>query len=330
MVEALIADLADVPGWRVVTTWDARLEPPRFRGRQIDYRLVASPDEERDAFREFAGRCDGTFVIAPEFQGILLARYRLVQEAGGRWLGCSPEAIALCSDKLRLAAHLHACGVRAIPTCPLPIDSRGRAQLPQPAAASGSFEYPLVIKPRDGAGSQQTRLVATEGEFQQACREFAAPEVRNTAIVQPFVPGRAVSVVALLPALPLTTHHSPGPHVFPVAEQRLSDDGRFQYLGGRVRCPPPHPEQSAIEAVVHETCRTVPGLAGYVGFDMILPEDNPDVPVLVEINPRLTTSYLGYRRLCRALAARIVAGPDPGPLEWAHGDVCFCADGTAG
>jgi predicted ATP-grasp superfamily ATP-dependent carboligase len=39
----------------------------------------------------------------------------------------------------------------------------------------------------------------------------------------------------------------------------------------------------------------IPGLAGYVGIDLLLPDGGD--PLIVEINPRLTTSYVGYRRI---------------------------------
>ena len=323
MVEALICDLADVPGWRVVTTWDARLKPPRFSGRTVDCHVVRTPGEERTAFREFAAACDATLVIAPEFQSILTERCRLVQEAGGRWIGCAAAAIALCADKLRLAAHLSESGVRTIPTWPLPIAPGGRSELPDAPAGSGALAYPLVIKPRDGAGSQQTWLAANETEFQQACRGFRQSEFRETAIVQPFVRGRAFSVAAVISG-------AEPPEILPLAEQHLSGDGRFHYLGGRVCFPPPPGEQAAAEAVVREACRAVPGLAGYVGFDLIVPDDNSAAPILVEINPRLTTSYLGYRQLIRGLARRIVAGLASEPLEQVRGELSFRADGTAG
>ncbi|MCH7688058.1 MAG: ATP-grasp domain-containing protein [Planctomycetes bacterium] len=48
---------------------------------------------------------------------------------------------------------------------------------------------------------------------------------------------------------------------------------------------------------MRQACECIEGLNGYVGFDLILQKTNKDQPVIVEINPRLTTSYLGYREL---------------------------------
>ena len=48
----------------------------------------------------------------------------------------------------------------------------------------------------------------------------------------------------------------------------------------------------------------IPGLAGYVGVDFVL---TPAGPVVLEVNPRLTSSYCGLSRaLGRNVAAEIL------------------------
>ncbi len=71
---------------------------------------------------------------------------------------------------------------------------------------------------------------------------------------------------------------------------------------------------------------SVPGLRGWVGVDLVLPDDGP--PVVVEINPRLTTSYLGYRRLTGTnLAERWLRGAANGTIAWGRRRVDFRPDG---
>jgi len=52
-------------------------------------------------------------------------------------------------------------------------------------------------------------------------------------------------------------------------------------------------QQLALRAV-----GVVAGLFGYVGVDVVLGASN-DADRVIEINPRLTTSYVGLRRLAR-------------------------------
>ena len=42
-----------------------------------------------------------------------------------------------------------------------------------------------------------------------------------------------------------------------------------------------------------QVCRAIPGLWGYVGVDLVMTDRGP---VVLEVNPRLTTSYAGIRR----------------------------------
>jgi predicted ATP-grasp superfamily ATP-dependent carboligase len=68
-----------------------------------------------------------------------------------------------------------------------------------------------------------------------------------------------------------------------------------------------------------------------VGFDILLPDRTPLAPVLVEINPRLTTAYTGYRRLTPDNLAAWVTGFSAGAsnLKWdLEQAVSFQPDGS--
>jgi predicted ATP-grasp superfamily ATP-dependent carboligase len=72
----------------------------------------------------------------------------------------------------------------------------------------------------------------------------------------------------------------------------------------------------------------VPGLSGYVGVDLVLGETD----VAIEINPRLTTSYVGYRALARfnlaqALLARFGLASFPTEVTWETDEISFSAAG---
>jgi predicted ATP-grasp superfamily ATP-dependent carboligase len=79
--------------------------------------------------------------------------------------------------------------------------------------------------------------------------------------------------------------------------------------------------------------RAVPGLLGYVGVDVVLGEAaDGGGDAVIEINPRLTTSYVGLRRLARFNLAEavlaVVAGKALPGLDWRKGPIRFLADGT--
>ena len=136
----------------------------------------------------------------------------IVEMAGGRLLGPSPGLIALAAEKQRTAEHLAAAGV------PVALgEAVDSDNLLTRAAAIG---YPVVFK-RDGAGSKDLRLSPT------AMLRKVSNDVYQARPLGKFYPGIAASVAALC--------GPSGMFPLPACRQRLSDDGRFRYLGGS--CP---------------------------------------------------------------------------------------------
>jgi predicted ATP-grasp superfamily ATP-dependent carboligase len=267
---------------------------------------------EEIAFRRLAARAEYTLVIAPEFEDLLLTRCRWVLEAGGRLLGPGPDAVWLTGDKLALAGHLRRRGI------PTPSTAEAAS-----AGAVPSVTFPAVCKPRFGAGAQATFLVRTAEELPECLARARQEAAGWEMVLQPYLPGRAASVAVLA--------GPGGVQTLLPAEQHLSGDGRFRYLGGALPLPPelcPRARQLAAAAVT-----AVPGLRGYVGVDLIL-DDAADGSRdgVIEINPRLTTSYVGLRRLARfnltAALLAAVRGQALADLTWQPGGVRFRADGS--
>ena len=300
MLLAVCDDFSRISGCEVVTTWDNRLG--KFPLDNVVAHAVSNPDHERQFFRQLTADCDATMVIAPEFNGILAERCRIANrrfvdpsEHGpatkdvNKYLGCGVNAIELFSDKLKTARFLQHNQIPTIETSRF-----------DPRADEPLFSFPVVVKPRHGAGSLQTFLIEDRKQFDQL-RAIAAETDSLPAIQQPYVSGQAVSIAVLVSDNPRRFD------VFPVAEQRFGSNREFNYLGGRIPARIDAETKCAIEQVVLIACECSSELFGYVGFDLIIPHSKPRSPLVVDVNPRLTTSYLGYRALTnRNLAERIL------------------------
>lgn len=308
MLAALVEDVAKIPGHQVVTTWDARLGSCPLRNCEV--RLVNSAVDELNQFRELIRDSDAVWVIAPETNGELLKRalqFRLVNDTEApqspprRFLGASDRAILLTSDKLPLATWLRE---RSLPTPEtLPFNPADRA-------TETHWTGPTIIKRRDGAGSQDMFLVRDGFDLWNARHELGRLHEPETFIQQPFIAGTALSVTLLI------ADDGSVLEVFPVAEQHLTDDGHFKYHGGRIPADIPPESARAVQQLAERACLVIPGLTGYVGCDIVLPDHHPNEPVLIEINPRLTSSYLGYRHLTDDnIPARLLVADRP-PLRW--------------
>jgi predicted ATP-grasp superfamily ATP-dependent carboligase len=308
MLAAVLEDLGRVPGVETVTLLEERCRttppgPPPCR---------IHPRHEEAAFRDLARSADAALVIAPECDDILTTRCRWLEEVGCRLLGSSSAAVALAGDKLALAHHLGQAGLPT-PAC----------QLWTPRLALPDDPYPVVWKPRHGAGSQATFLVSTADELAGCAPRARSEGWQGEAIVQPFVPGLAASVAFLT--------GSGHPIALPPAAQHLSADGRFHYVGGVVPLKSHLADRAA--RLAQRALATLAGLRGYVGVDLVLgdPADGSRDWV-IEINPRLTTSYIGLRALaCTNLAQAMLQAATGRPVDalaWRSGPVQFRADGT--
>ena len=301
MARSVAADFASA-GIKVRCLLDARL--PDFGVGQIE--RIGSADEERRAFMRRAASADWTVVIAPEFAGNLLRRSQWVLEAGGHLLSPGPAVVSLASDKQKTADHLQRHGIQV----PQGVVIKG-------APCIGSVPanlFPVVIKPLDGCGSQGVQKV-------QDASQLRAILDGTPQRLERFVPGLAASVAVLC-----------GPELLialPACEQRLSSAGHFAYVGGRT--PLPEPVALRARKLALRALRSFPNPFGYVGVDLILGTDpNGRDDFVIEVNPRLTTSYVGLRALCRSnlAAAMLAVALDQEPaLCWHDGVVEFSADG---
>jgi predicted ATP-grasp superfamily ATP-dependent carboligase len=298
MLAAVLEDFSRCRDVQVFTLLKERLDVGSHPPENVRVRAARSGEEE-DAFRELARAADWSLVIAPEFDDLLAERCRWVEEVGGRLLGPSAAAVRATGDKLRLARQLLDLGI-ATPRCCL---------LPEVAVS-----FPAVCKPRQGAGSQATFLVRDERELSKCLDRARAEGWRGEMILQPFVPGTPVSVAFLL--------GGDEGIALPPATQELTNDGRFRYRGGRVPIAPELARRA--QELGERAVRAVVGLRGYVGVDLVLGEA---ADAVIEINPRLTTSYVGLRALADFnLAEAILAAATGGVLplmRWKARTVSF-------
>ncbi len=306
MLSALLEDLARCSEVEIVTLLDSRR---KFAAESWPAGIVVrfpEPETEERTFRALAAGADFSLIIAPEFDGILERRCRWIEEEGGRLLGPSTDAIRLTADKVTMACHWMTHG---IPT-PIVLES------------PSSFAYPLVAKPRYGAGSQATFLLHNDEELARAVLQAKAEEWSGPLILQAYCPGLAVSV-----AFVAGDGHR---HSLPAVEQRQSGDGRFRFLGGRL--PLPEDLDRRARRLAERAVECVAGLHGWFGVDLILgAAEDGSGDAAIEINPRLTTSYLGLRQLAGFNLAEALLAAATGSLapcrQWRTDRVVFHADG---
>ena len=276
MAEALADDLI-VAGFEVDRMIDQTVCPNKeISSPGLTYHRLQSATEERILFDRLAANADRTLLIAPETDGSLAERVRWTIQAKGRLLGPSINIVELTADKHRLAVHLAAAGI------PVPVGMALAAGSQLPA----DFPYPAVLKPRDGAGSQETTLVH---------QVDAGRPVPFEARLEKYVVGQTISVAVL--------GGPEGIAALPACNQLLSQDGTFTYLGGSL--PLTEELASRGQELAVRAATACGEFCGYMGVDLIL-GNHSEEDCVIEINPRLTTSYLLLRQAAQENLAETI------------------------
>ncbi len=279
MRDALLADLARLPGCAPATVADSRAPLPAAL-RSVPALAPRHGEPALDFLARAARSHDRVWVIAPECDGLLLASHGAVGAA--RWVGCDAGAIAVASSKEATLARLAAHGV-AVPARWQPGDA---------AFAGGTW----VVKPDDGAGTTDT---VRHGSFAAAHHDWRSRT--GGATLQSWVEGEPLSLSLLC--------GSGRTELLAINRQdvTVAADGTVRYGGVEGGAMPlAGVPGRRLAALARRIGAALPGLAGYVGVDLVWSPCHG--PVVIEVNPRLTCAYVGLSaRLGRNLAGEILA-----------------------
>ena len=280
MRNALVADLARMRRHAIVATMDPRFPLRPRRGVRVVTLRAGTPR----VLERLIASVDAVWLVAPETDRCLERLAAQAERLGKELLGPGAAAIRRASDKAALPRRLARHGVSHPETRRLRTGA-------DPAAAARGLGYPLVVKPARGAGCQGVCLARSESELRRAVAHARHVDAEGVLLLQRIVPGVAASVSLL----------ADGRRAVPLAvnAQWVRPSRRFTYRGGAT--PLSHALARRAAEAACRTCRALPGLRGYVGVDVVLADSEP---VVIELNPRLTTAYLGVRR---AVAGNVAA-----------------------
>jgi predicted ATP-grasp superfamily ATP-dependent carboligase len=279
----VITEDAKAAGHVVTTILDSRiaeLNPPLEAERKIP---VDSWRETENAVQEASESSDAAYIIAPETNGILKALVEKVQENDIQSLNSTPKAIARVSDKTLLQQDAKRIG---LPTPRTLVFSSHDDQENIIQEVRERIGFPAVFKPVDGVGCEGLSLITSKNQAAQAISRIAN-QANSRFIAQELVQGLPSSVTVI----------SNGTNATPISlnKQNISLKPPKQtssYNGGTI------PLDNSLKEKAFDAAKklveTIEGLKGYIGVDLILTKKEP---VVIEINPRLTTSYVGTRKI---------------------------------
>ena len=262
MLEAVITDFLGMGITDIITTRDDRLDALSLPVKQI-----AIEGEIYSTWQSCMNEVDAVLIIAPESEDVLLNLTLMAEQSDCYVLGCSYESVRITSSKLETADLLLKNKIAYIDTKPLKEKIITESQ-------NG-----WVIKADDGVGAEDCYFCADIKEIDRLKNSINT----ENFVVQKYVPGVTASISMIC--------YQDKAQLLACNKQIFSfDNGKGELKGLVVNGI--LDQWGPFNKIAQNIARTDIGLWGYIGVDLIVTKTEP---VVVEINPRLTTSYVGLR-----------------------------------
>jgi len=241
---------------------------------------------------EVASQCDQTIVIAPEIHQQLENIVAKLRRSGAIVVASSETFLHATSDKLSTASLFKKSQVPHPATQSLSSYLTSIDQLDESKPASA-----VTLKRRDGAGCVDMKVFANRGKLTDWLQNYAPQNLlRDEWIIQPWLIGRPASM-ALLAGDEWQLLGAVDQHITLDHSSKQIGYAEVSYLGGSGPLRGVSVEQ--LENLASQVREALPsGAASWIGIDFLVPDESVDSKnlIVIEVNPRLTTSYLGYRK----------------------------------
>lgn len=266
MLQALLDELKLLTQIQVLLPLDARCTDLKLP-ENVQTVVVTGAEAHPDLLENLLTGSYLFWPIAPETDGVLLQLARQAQALNKTVLLSDPETVGVCSDKLATYQCLKMHDIPVVES----LSVSNLSMLPF---------FPAVIKPRDGVGCEGGFVLTDHAQFQAISQSIDA----ENYLLQPLMKGDAVSLSCLFKnaqAWLLTTNQQ---HV-------TIQNNRFTLQACEVNTD--NARQTFYRDLIGRVAQALPGLWGYIGIDLV--ETAEFGPLILEINPRITTSYAGIR-----------------------------------
>ncbi len=284
MLNSVTRDLKHC-GHNLIAPLDSRIINYRSFLNVDEVKLVTTERPLTYIIERISKPLDAILVIAPECSHILYNLRKLAEQLEIPLLDSSSRITKIASNKVQTEDILKKRGISIPETITCEISD----ELECIKEKMEEIGYPLIFKPIDGVGCGGLSLVMQEKQISEAILNIKQNSTLNRFIVQKYIEGTPASINCI----------SNGKYALPVSFNAQfvtfnSFGGKSEYEGGFT--PFHHElEEKAKNAIMHFP-EYFPGLLGYFGVDLIFTENEV---VFIEINPRITTSYIGAKAAIR-------------------------------
>ncbi|MCB5187285.1 ATP-grasp domain-containing protein [Methylobacillus caricis] len=274
MRDAILRDLSGIENLEIMVVSDPRLPLPAMT---VALHTLESKQDPWPVWQQVMSEADIVWPVAPESRGELYRLSLMIESAGLPSLASPAASVRIAASKYATFLTLDAAHVPVV-------DSHRFPSLPENAQA-------WVAKPDDGVGCEDSHYF----EHQEQLLEWLRQGHMSSHIIQPYIAGIPASISMLCKegkAWLLSCNQ----------QQVALKDGSFYYAGSILNGLSEYWQLFAELAT--QVAQAMPQLFGYVGVDVMIRHDQT-IQVL-EVNPRLTTSYAGLQAAIGYNPARLI------------------------
>ncbi len=303
MLRCIIADFKAL-GFEIFTLLDHRIE---FLSDylEVDFiKVVDAKDNYIKIFKDIIQKCKYCFIIAPEFSNILYDLTKIARNNDKTILSVDLEGIKLGSSKIKTYNFFKEYEILTPKTYLIPFKN-DCLDLNFIIQKFKKLQCPIIIKPEDGVGAESIYYFENEYQISNFFQEYSDEiELNRRFILQEYIEGRDLSVSLIGRSNSVGTKLNI-PMVLSINSQDIKNKNlrrESEYLGGYTPVEDYREITDNLSSFLNKI--DLSKFQGYFGIDFIR-SHNKSLQ-FIEINPRLTTSYIGLRKVLNENPVKLI------------------------
>ncbi len=288
--------------------------------------IVKENDDFIKIFKKILLNNDYAFIIAPEFQNILYNLTKLAEDNDKNLLSVGSNFIQQFTSKYQTYEFFQLMNLNTPKTYLIPSNNSG-LNIKVLKNIFEKLRKPIILKPEDGVGAESIFFIDNVERLNAFIKQMNFNKesfIMRPFIIQEYVSGQDLSVSFIGRKLnSIENSFKPLPICINAQILNISKSNEpSQYFGGY--SPIASVPMNYLNQLVSALSKFK--VEGYFGVDFIKCTSNPNPLYFIEINPRLTTSYLGIRNILKENIFEIIYNSklgnikdfDPHPINFSH------------
>lgn len=293
ILKCLISDFK-ADGHYIITILDSRISNLDFSKTKADKIIkIEKLNDLYSVIKKLSNNIDAAYIIAPEKNGILQKIIRLIENAKIISLNCTISGINCVSNKVNLYKFLKDNNIKTPKSI---FFNTFDEMIIIKKTIQKNFSYPVLIKPSFGTDCEGIKIIEKESDLKKTIEQTRNKFGNSIFIIQEFIRGTNTSICFLNTINKFKAISLNKQYIFLGKREEKSE-----YKGGLI------PYKSSLEkrAITSskKIIKSIPGLTGLIGVDFIFTKNEVFV---IEVNPRITTSYIGLREIININLAKAI------------------------